>query len=74
MSQDLRVITTHGVTFVPTSEAGKVFTTEAPALAFEAARRGGLRPIEAKRVRGVTEVTLAQRPRGTTTAMTTSEV
>ena len=74
MSLDLRVITTHGVTFVPTSQASKVFTTDPPAMAFEAARRGGLQPIEAKRVSGVTEVTLAQKPRGTTTAMTSCEV
>lgn len=48
-------IVTHGVTFV---RMGDRFLTEAdPVLAFEAARRGGLRPIEAKRGPSHTEVT-----------------
>lgn len=73
--RDLHVVTVYGVTFTRIERATKLFTTEAPALAFEAARRGGLRPIEAKRVGGVTEVHLHGRPtNGTLSAMTPSEV
>jgi hypothetical protein len=73
-----RAFTVYGVTFMQSSGgmawSNRLHTDADPVVAFEAARRGGLRPIEAKRVGGVTEVTLAQRPRGTTTAMTSCEV
>ena len=48
-------IVTHGVTFQRVGD--RLLTDVEPALAFEAARRGGLRPIEAKRLRSHTEVT-----------------
>ncbi len=48
-------IVTHGVTFQRVGD--RLLTDVEPPLAFEAARRSGLRPIEAKRLRSHTEVT-----------------
>ena len=73
-----RAFTVYGVTFMQLSGgvawSNRLHTDVDPVVAFEAARRGGLRPIEAVRQGRFTEVTLANKASGTGPATTSCEV